>query len=83
MVRQAMVSMAYQVIVSMVHQAVTLALADAVTTNPHYMTLIQQIQLKRHVAEMLHRRGYKLGSDKAYELRVYNIYARVSQRQRA
>jgi hypothetical protein len=75
--------MGCQAMASMARQAVTLALAVAVTTNPRCMTLVQQIQLKRHVAEMLHRRGYKLGSNKAYETRIYNIYARVWQRQRA
>jgi len=45
------------------------------------MTLIQQIQLKRHVSDMLRRRGVKLGTNPEHEKRVYNIYAKVWERQ--
>ena len=44
------------------------------------MTLVQQLQLKRHVSDMLRRRGIKLGVYPEYEKRVYNIYARVWKR---
>ena len=47
------------------------------------MTLIQQIQLKKRVADMLRKRGIKLGQYPEYERRVYNIYLRVWQRKQA
>lgn len=42
----------------------------------HYqvMTIVQQIQLRKHVSDILRRRGVTLGSLTEYEKRVYNIF---------
>jgi len=45
------------------------------------MTIVQQIQFKRHISDTLRRRGVKLGMYPEYERRVYNIYMRVWQAQ--
>lgn len=49
-------------------------------TEHQAMTIIQQIQLRKHVSDMLRRRGIQLGAHKEYEKRVYNIYERVWKR---
>jgi hypothetical protein len=38
------------------------------------MTIVQQIQLRKHVSDILRRRGVTLGSLHEYEKRVYNIF---------
>jgi hypothetical protein len=46
------------------------------------MTIVQQLQLKRHLADILHRRGIKLGAHPEYERRIYNMYVSVIKRQK-
>jgi hypothetical protein len=74
--------MGCQAMAGMARQVTTLALADAATTNPRCMTIVQQIQIKRHVADILRRRGIKLGTYPEYEKRLYNIYVRAFNRQK-
>ena len=47
------------------------------------MTIVQQIQIKRHIADILRRRGVKLGAHPEYERRLYNIYVRAWQRKKS